>query len=155
MWRGVVEGLATTFLEPENGHFWRGCIYGRNDDHVRFGFHCGAALAYLAAYNVRPTVLHCHDWPTAPIAWEQRGSARCVFTIHNLSYGADLVGRAMATCEVATTVSPTYAKEVRRPRFATRAGATRGAKKSEDARSTVRRSRAQSSHALCVCASCR
>jgi starch synthase len=35
VWRGMVEGLATTFLEPENGHFWRGCIYGRNDDHVR------------------------------------------------------------------------------------------------------------------------
>jgi hypothetical protein len=42
-----VEGLPTTFLEPENGHFWRGCIYGRNDDHVRFGFFCGAALEYL------------------------------------------------------------------------------------------------------------
>ena len=27
--RGLVEGLPTTFLEPENGHFWRGCIYGR------------------------------------------------------------------------------------------------------------------------------
>lgn len=35
VWHGVVEGLKTTFLEPENGHFWRGCIYGRNDDHVR------------------------------------------------------------------------------------------------------------------------
>jgi hypothetical protein len=35
VWRGVVEGLQTTFLEPENGHFWRGCIYGRGDDHVR------------------------------------------------------------------------------------------------------------------------
>jgi starch synthase len=42
-----VEGLPTTFLEPENGHFWRGCIYGRNDDHVRFGYFCGAALEYL------------------------------------------------------------------------------------------------------------
>jgi hypothetical protein len=35
VWHGEVEGLRTTFLEPENGHFWRGCIYGRNDDHVR------------------------------------------------------------------------------------------------------------------------
>jgi len=35
VWRGVVEGLNTTFLEPENGHFWRGCIYGRNDDAAR------------------------------------------------------------------------------------------------------------------------
>jgi hypothetical protein len=42
-----VEGLPTTFLEPENGHFWRGCIYGRGDDHIRFGYFCGAALEYL------------------------------------------------------------------------------------------------------------
>jgi starch synthase len=35
VWRGHVEDLPTTFLEPENGHFWRGCIYGRGDDHVR------------------------------------------------------------------------------------------------------------------------
>ncbi|KAL6763591.1 starch synthase [Haematococcus lacustris] len=35
VWKGIVDGLPTTFLEPENGHFWRGCIYGRNDDSVR------------------------------------------------------------------------------------------------------------------------
>jgi hypothetical protein len=35
VWHGQVEDLATTFLEPENGHFWRQCIYGRGDDHVR------------------------------------------------------------------------------------------------------------------------
>ena len=40
---------------------------------------------------------------------------RVVFTIHNLSYGGDLIGRAMASCEVATTVSPTYAREVGGP----------------------------------------
>jgi hypothetical protein len=41
VWHGTVEGLDTTFLEPENGHFWRGCIYGRNDDHVRWvGVQC-------------------------------------------------------------------------------------------------------------------
>jgi glycogen synthase len=39
--------------------------------------------------------------------------AKCIFTIHNLSYGADLVGRAMGACDIATTVSPTYAQEVR------------------------------------------
>jgi len=112
VWRGMVEGLPTTFLEPENGHVWRGCIYGRNDDHVRFGFHCGAALQYLKSYNVKADILHCHDWQSAPIAWGDKGPARTVFTIHNLSYGADLVGRAMAACDVATTVSPTYATEI-------------------------------------------
>ncbi len=36
VWRGVVEGLDTTFLEPENGMFWVGCIYGRNNDAQRW-----------------------------------------------------------------------------------------------------------------------
>jgi hypothetical protein len=187
-----VEGLPATFLEPENGHFWRGCIYGRGDDHVRFGYFCGAALEYLKVSqgrhrgaglddatdrlliaagccgafslverkasptsgpepqrrgsrynppkpaptvrlpqtppnppqpintptnqnqvkNVGADVVHCHDWQSAPVAWGNRGGARCVFTIHNLNYGADLIGRAMAACDVATTVSPTYAREV-------------------------------------------
>jgi len=61
---------------------------------------------------VRPNIVHCHDWPTAPIAWGERGNMRCIFTIHNLSYGSDLIGRAMGSCDVATTVSPTYAREI-------------------------------------------
>lgn len=112
VWKGLVEELPTIFLEPENGHFWVGCIYGKNNDAQRFGFFCGAALEFLKRRGeaMRPDVIHCHDWPTAPIAWGDRAGSRCIFTIHNLSYGADLVGRAMATCEVATTVSPTYAR---------------------------------------------
>lgn len=44
IWRGVVEGLSTVFLEPENGYFWVGTIYGRNDDAQRFGFFSHIAL---------------------------------------------------------------------------------------------------------------
>jgi starch synthase len=79
----------------------------------RFGFFCGAALEYLRVRNVQPDILHCHDWQSATASWGERpNNAKVAFTIHNLNYGADLVGRAMATCEVATTVSPTYAREV-------------------------------------------
>lgn len=62
--------------------------------------------------NVPADVVHCHDWQSAPVAWGGRAGAAAVFTIHNLNYGADLIGRAMAACDVATTVSPTYAREV-------------------------------------------
>lgn len=34
------------------------------------------------------------------------------FTIHNLEFGVDLIGRAMEATDVATTVSPTYASEI-------------------------------------------
>ena len=47
VWQGQVEGLRTTFLEPCNGMFWVGCVYGRNDDANRFNFFCNAALEYL------------------------------------------------------------------------------------------------------------
>jgi len=47
VWQGRVEGLSTTFLEPCNGMFWVGCVYGRNDDANRFNFFCNAALEYL------------------------------------------------------------------------------------------------------------
>ena len=56
--------------------------------------------------------MHCHDWPTAEVTWADLDGARSVFTIHNLNYGADLIGRAMAASAVGTTVSPTYAAEV-------------------------------------------
>lgn len=37
---------------------------------------------------------------------------KSVFTIHNLNYGQDLIGRAMEVAAAGTTVSPTYAAEV-------------------------------------------
>ncbi|KAL4419296.1 hypothetical protein ABPG77_001628 [Micractinium sp. CCAP 211/92] len=115
IWKGVVEGLRTTFLEPCNGYFWVGRIY--TDiwrDRERFYYWCNCALEYIKhhADARQPDIVHCHDWQSAPVAWLDHGSAKCAFTIHNLNYGADLIGQAMAACEVATTVSPTYAQEV-------------------------------------------
>jgi hypothetical protein len=37
--------------------------------------------------------VHCHDWQSAPVAWLDHGTAKCAFTIHNLNYGADLIGQ--------------------------------------------------------------
>ena len=62
----------------------------------------------------RPDIVHAHDWPTAPVAFgDLGGHCRSIFTIHNLNYGADLIGRAMLAAAAGTTVSPTYAAEVR------------------------------------------
>lgn len=77
VFRGQVEGLNTTFLEPDNGMFWVGCVYGRNDDAHRFNFFCGAALEYLKHHAPAKTdVVHCHDWPTAPVAFGDVGNSR-------------------------------------------------------------------------------
>eukprot|EP00210_Caulerpa_lentillifera_P007095 g6788.t1 len=112
VWNGVVEDLKVTFLEPNNGFFWVGCIYGRYDDAHRFDFFCGAAAEYLRIFNIAPNVVHCHDWQTAPVVWSDLAGAKTVFTIHNMNYGVDLIGRAMQSTAIATTVSPTYAAEI-------------------------------------------
>ncbi|KAJ0984467.1 hypothetical protein J5N97_002823 [Dioscorea zingiberensis] len=108
--------LAKAILEKK---FSVGCIYGRNDAE-RFGFFCHAALEYLLQTGSHPDILHCHDWSSAPVAWlfkehyKQYGlsSARVVFTIHNLEFGAHFIGKAMTYSDMATTVSHTYSKEV-------------------------------------------
>ncbi|CAM6097771.1 unnamed protein product [Calypogeia fissa] len=120
VWNGKVEGLTVHFLEPENGMFWVGCVYGRRDDAARFGFFCHAALEYLRQSGRHPDIIHCHDWSSAPVAWlfreyykqDNLAGARIIFTIHNLEFGAAQIGRAMANTHMATTVSPTYAREV-------------------------------------------
>lgn len=126
MWYGEVEGLATYFLDPENGMFQCGCIYGADwkpiplTDSQRFGFFSKCALEFLLQTGRQPDIIHCHDWQTAPVAkyyWDDYNQfglpkSKVVMTIHNLEYGAGLIGEAMNYCQKATTVSQTYAQEV-------------------------------------------
>ncbi|CAL9751187.1 unnamed protein product [Musa acuminata subsp. burmannicoides] len=120
VWFGKVEGLPVYFLEPKNGMFSVGCIYGRSDDGHRFGFFCHAALEFLLQSGFRPDILHCHDWSSAPVAWLFKehyiyyglSNARVIFTIHNLEFGVHNIGRAMTYADKATTVSQTYSREV-------------------------------------------
>ncbi|XP_072967076.1 starch synthase 3, chloroplastic/amyloplastic-like [Typha angustifolia] len=119
VWFGKVEGLSVYFLEPENGMFCVGCIYGRNDED-RFRFFCHAALEFLLQRGSRPDILHCHDWSSAPVAWLFKehymhygmSNARVIFTIHNLEFGMHHISKAMTYADKATTVSHTYSKEV-------------------------------------------
>jgi starch synthase len=108
VWRGEVEEVPVVFLQPDTGHFDVGCIYGRGDDHVRFGFFSECALAWLEYSGDRPDVLHAHDWSTAPVVFARRSqlppNAATAVTIHNLNFGQDLIGRAMRACTFATTV---------------------------------------------------
>ncbi|OMO76835.1 Glycosyl transferase, family 1 [Corchorus capsularis] len=120
VWFGKVEGLSVYFLEPQNGFFSTGCVYGRSNDAERFGFFCHAALEFLQQGGFHPDIIHCHDWSSAPVAWLFKdhymhyglSKTRIVFTIHNLEFGAHFIGKAMAYTDKATTVSHTYSKEV-------------------------------------------
>jgi len=113
VYRGWVEDVPTTFLHPRNGFFDVGCIYGRGDDHVRFGFFSAAALTWMRSRNEQVDIIHAHDWQTAPVVWGKYPKAVTALTLHNLQFGVDLIKRGMEACDIATTVSPTYANEVR------------------------------------------
>ena len=66
----------------------------------------------LVLYNGQD-IIHCHDWSSAPVArlfkdhYMHYGlsKAQVVFTIHNLEFGAQLIGQAMLYSDKATTVS--------------------------------------------------
>ncbi|XP_078175725.1 starch synthase 3 isoform X1 [Carex rostrata] len=119
VWFGKVEGLPVYFLEPQNGMFWVGCVYGRGNDGERFGFFCHAALEFLLQSGSRPDILHCHDWSSALVAWLFKEhyihyglNSKVIFTIHNLEFGIHQISKAMSSADKATTVSYTYSKEI-------------------------------------------
>lgn len=80
-----------------------------------------AALEFLLQSGRQPDILHCHDWSTAGTAqayWDSYvhyglWRPKVVFTIHNAEYGLDRIGSAAYYSQRFTTVSPSYAFEVR------------------------------------------
>lgn len=95
VWQGWVEGLKVYFIEAPTtlGFFSRGTVYGCPDDIERFLYFSRAALELLMQKNLRPDILHLHDWPTAFVAPLQRGAyadlglrSKIVYTVHNIEY---------------------------------------------------------------------
>ena len=146
----TVEGLPVKFLEPANGLFSSdGSVYtSPSADQGRFAWFCGAAAAYLACRpGPSPSIVHAHDWSTAPIArilaheWQGGGHGggghggggghspspkkppAVIFTIHNAEFGVPALGDAAHHAARVTTVSPSYAHDLRAsPAFSPHAG---------------------------------
>jgi starch synthase len=93
------DGVDVYFLERED-LYDRPNLYSCHagdyyDNLQRFSFFCHAALSSAVALDLRPDIIHCHDWQaslTAPLLagpYRQARSltkTRCVFTIHNIGY---------------------------------------------------------------------
>lgn len=142
IWKGIVATIPVTFIESHDPDelFDRGKIYGCHDDPLRFTFFCMQALHYLKYSQRQPDVIHLHDWHTAvaaPLLKERfpEMKAKCVFTIHNLSYQGhcekevldklgwksekikengcyNLMKAGIIYADHVTTVSPNYAHEI-------------------------------------------
>lgn len=75
--------------------FDRDSLYGPRgqdypDNAIRFAFFAGAVLRTVEVLDLRPDVVHCHDWQAGLVplylALAGREDPRRVFTIHNLAY---------------------------------------------------------------------
>lgn len=61
------------------------------DNGLRYGLFSRAALELIKSLEIKPDIVHCHDWQTGlvPVYLKQDGyfsQTRSVFTIHNLAY---------------------------------------------------------------------
>ncbi len=96
IWKGWVENLKVYFIEPRHpAHFFhRGCFYGCEDDADRYLYFSRVAMEFIYRENLRPDIIHLHDWQTAAIAplyygpYQSLGfkGPKIVFTIHNIEY---------------------------------------------------------------------
>ncbi len=90
----VHNGINYYFLDNEY-YFKRYGSYGFYDDGERFAFFSRAVLEAIPYLDVKPDVIHCHDWQTGPIPLLLKAhysnnpdyqGIKTVFTIHNLRY---------------------------------------------------------------------
>ena len=116
------------------------------EDVEKFAFFSKAVLEALPVIDFAPDVIHCNDWQTGllPFFLKKRyilsdeffANMKTVFTIHNLMYqgkfsktsihrlGYDVEGESMnflrigmEYADIVTTVSKTYAEEIKYPYF--------------------------------------
>lgn len=129
----------TFFLENDFFHGSRFQVYGAGDDVERFVLFCRGALEAVRYMGWTPDVVHAHDWHAAAairLHWAARGRGALVFTVHNMAHqgrvgrekwpllgvydaggGLNLMEQAIYTADVVTTVSPTYAVEIKQPQY--------------------------------------
>jgi starch synthase len=99
--RAVLPGTDIPLILIANDYFFeRDQIYaqapdGTDDFLLRYTFFCRALIRACELLDIRPDVLHCHDWHTAllPVylhsglrGMPQFAGTRSVYTIHNLNY---------------------------------------------------------------------
>ncbi len=99
------------YLVEHENYFGRMAPYGDGnheygDNAERFCFFSHAALDGIAGTGWKPDVVHCHDWPTAPMPLSLKttfanhpvwAGVPSVYTIHNLAYQGRYGAEKMAS----------------------------------------------------------
>ena len=141
------DGVPFYFIDNEY-YYKRSGLYGHYDDGERFAFFCRAVLDCLPLTAFAPQIIHSNDWQTAllPVYLSlENKEVKTVFTVHNVEYqgrfdreimgdvfglpeealglldydgSINLMKGAVECADQVTTVSPTYAGELRDPAYA-------------------------------------
>ncbi len=88
-------GEITYYFLDNEYYFHRDGLYGHMDDGERFAFYSRAILESLVALNLKPKIIHCHDWHTALVNVFLKthykdndffSGMKSILTVHNLKY---------------------------------------------------------------------
>ena len=142
----IVEGYVIYYFVENKELFERSQVYGCDDEDIQFSVFCEIVLKFLRKIQLKADIIHCNDWQTGllPFFLKKRyilsdeffANMKTVFTIHNLMYqgkfsktslhrlGYDVEGDGlnfmrigMEYADIVTTVSKTYAEEIKYPYF--------------------------------------
>ncbi len=102
------DGVDVYFLEREDLYDrpnLYSCPAGDYYDNLqRFSFFCHAVLKTAVELDLRPDIIHCHDWQASLVAPLLAGpyrnvkglnNSRCIFTIHNIGYQGIFTGESL------------------------------------------------------------
>lgn len=94
VFKAELDGVTFYFVDNEQ-YFRRPGLYSYDDDYERFAYFDFAVLELISHLDIKPDILHLHDWQTAMIAmlykeryayYEYYQNIKIVFTIHNIAY---------------------------------------------------------------------